>query len=291
MSNSITKNTSENTETALVPVDELDANIIKAASALNSLADVVDAALGEKILELARFTTPTIKGIEGPQRITIPQIFMRQPSSNTANFPTDCQVGHLYNTNGDTLGPEIVLVPILRHSLRQKWGDDTMDCMSLDGVVGTRYGKCEECPYGRFVENQRPACSQGHSFYCVTEDLAALYRINFMKSSAKAGRTILKLTRPPALWARSFKISTENKTGQNRNYYELKAQATGQKTPAEMMQVCDALHDFYYALYQRALGGQALFMQRLASGEPVPEGVDPTISESTDGTIDFADSM
>lgn len=284
----------ESTEsTALAKTNDLEARISLAVEGLNELSTSLENEdLADKVLELAQLTQPGIKGMEGDERVRIPQVFIRQPSSSSDVIPDDCKIGHLYDSNGNNLGDSLTFIPILVHTVRKKWGEEQIDCQSLDGVTGTRYGACSECPYGRFEKGVRPDCSRGHSFFGVTEDLSALYNIQFLKSSAKAGRNIKRLVGPPALWGKSFTVTTEKISTNNRNYYEYRTSPSGRNTDDETMEICDKLHEFYQARYYLALHNQALFAQRLkegaAGGTPAGEAVE--ISDDSE-VIDFADSM
>jgi hypothetical protein len=278
-----TEITRESTSLSTKSQADLDDQIIQAAHQLEDLASNADAKLKDNILQLAQLTRPGIAGMEGQQRVTIPWVLVRQPSSSSPSIPEDVKVGELYSSDG-RIGDRLVILPILSHTIRRKWGEERVDCQSVDGVRGTRYGACEACPYGRYVEGQRTECSKGTSIYGVTDDLSALYRVDFTKSSAKAGQNILRLARPPALWARSFSISTEKKAAQKTNYYELKTALTGERTAPAVMQVCEALHTFYKALYDKAK--LSLYRQNAAEARPA-NVVEATVVADSDGVVDF----
>ena len=283
-------------ESAIVKTDDTDLNnqIVKAAESLQQLALDLDEETADKLLELAQATAPTIKGVEGDAASAkVTQVFLRQPSSASPNIPNDCKIGNFYSSDGRTLGGSFTFIPILTHAIRRKWGDDTIDCSSLDGKVGTRYGDCNACPHGRF-DGGAPACSSGRTYYGVTEDLTGLYRVDFLKSHAKAGRNILKLALAPALWSRSFEIKCENHTGNSRNYYSMNAVPTGNRTDETTMQVCDALHDFFSAVYQQAVNRQTAYLERLKNGDNMGSAtpvIDIEIDDDGSNVVDFSDSM
>lgn len=264
--------------------DDLDAQIVLAGEALEDLAKTLPKELGEKVLTISTLTRPGIAGIEGRQRVQIPFVQVRQPTSNSAQMPEATKMGDLFSADG-IIGPRLSILPILAHDIRKKWGEDKMDCQSLDGITGTVNGACASCPFGKYEEGVRTPCSKGTAIYGVTAELDALYRIDFTKTSAAAGKNILKLARPPALWARSFAITTEKKTGGKGTYFELKSSLTGDKTSAEVMQICDHLHTFFKALYERAKMGLAASVARQAAMGG-PGGV-IDVTPNADGVIDF----
>lgn len=283
--------TTETTDLAKIEA-EFDTRIETAVATLSKLAESLDDELGSKVLDLARLTQPGIKGMEGEQRVRIPTVRVRQPSSNSDIIPEDCKNGQLFDSQGNTLGASLNFIPILLHEMRQKWGEEQMDCQSLDSITGTRYGKCADCPYERFVQGARPDCSSGFSYFVVTEDLTALYRISFMKSSAKAGRNIRRLVLPPALWSRSFSVSAEKISANSRTYYELRTAATGRRTDEKTMQVCDALHAYYQTQYHQALHFQSVFTKRLKEGDTGTGTDGETIEISDDSEVlDFSENM
>jgi len=264
--------------------------IHETSSKLQALAETKEEALKESILELARITQPEIKGVEGDAKtFRVTELRMRQPMSNSDAIPADCKPGELFSTDGDILGNEVRIIPILSHAIRKKWAEDNkIDCVSLDGVSGTRYGKCKDCPYGQYEQGVKLECSPGSSFYVVTPELNALYRIDFQKSSAKAGRNIIRLTKPPALWGRSFSLSTAHHTQNNRNYYTLVTKPTGQKVDTDTLEVCELLHTIFHAHYQKALAD----LQRFATDPSAATGEGAVkVSDEEGGNIDFSGSM
>lgn len=267
------------------PADDSKLVIHEASAKLQELAASKDDDLKEKILTLAQLTSSHVEGVEGENLIPlIPEIRMRQPTSNAKSIPEDCQPGQLYSTDSDIFGEDFRFIPILRHALRKKWEDEKLDCMSLDGENGTKYGKCAECPYSKYEQGVPVECSSGHSFYVVTPDLDGIYRIDFQKSSARAGRNILRLTKPPALWGKSFVLNTEHQKGNGRNYYTLGTKPTGQKTPPDVQEVCKLLHLYFKAQYDHAKQG----LLRFTTEAPTTNVV---VTESDDSNIDFSTSM
>lgn len=283
------KTTEEATETTAIAITEdYDTQIATAVTALTTVAEGLEVEMQAKVLELATLTSPNIKGMEGDSRAKIPSLYLRQPTSQSEGMPADCKVGQFWSSMGETVGDSVDIIPILTHQSRKKWGDDRIDCSSLDGKTGTRYGSCEACPYGRFEKGVAPACSPGYVFFAVTEDLSAIYRIEFAKSSAKAGRNIQRLTLPPALWSRSFTIGTNHEKGGGRNYYTWTSSPTGRRTPEDVMNICEALYDFFKPNYSKALDSQAAYAKRLQEdGEEVVDA-GQVIDVKTDGdVIDF----
>lgn len=273
--------------TALATVDDLQMKIVQAAEKIADLAEAQESEeMGEKLMKLAFLVQPQTKGIEGEQRAVIPQINIKQKMSTNDAIPDDCQEGDMYTTLADHLGDELVIIPILTHDVRKKWSADSkIECMSLNGKVGNRYGECSKCPFGKYVEGQRMECSKGTTYYVTDENFKSLYKIDFLKTSAKAGRTIRRLSRPPALWARKFKLRTEKQKGDKGVYYTFEVSA-GDKTSDEERAVCDALYDFFHPNYELAQTRQMAYVNDGASTT-----VDVEVSTDDSDVPDFSEDM
>lgn len=271
----------------IVKVDDQMALVAKAAEAIADLAESQeDETLGENLMKLAFMVQPQTKGIEGEQRAQIPQVNIRQAMSRADSIPEACKLGEMYTTLADHIGQELVFIPILTHDTRKKWSEESsIECMSLDGRSGNRYGECAKCPHGQYVEGQRMACSKGTTYFVVDEQFTSLFKIDFLKSSAKTGRTIRRLSRPPALWARKFRLSTEKQKGNQGDYYTFEVRA-GDKTTDEERAICDALYDFFKPNYELARLRANSYVDKPATSLDV-------IDVDTSGTDvpDFSDDM
>lgn len=226
---------------------EVDRNLQKIASLCEEFP-----ARKDQILLLAQLAKPEVLGVENSNnRWNLARLALKQPTSNGSSVPEDAKNGQLYSTDGDIFS-SLELIPVLQHPMRIKWAQgeekSNLDCTSIDGVKGSKYGKCSDCPYGRYEKDKKTECNSGSSFYFASADLSALYRTDFMKTSAAAGREILKTARPPALWARTYTLASEKKTGVGNTYYVLTAKPTGKKTDPETMKICSVLYDFFSSM-------------------------------------------
>lgn len=267
---------------------EYEQKLNNASANLLAYAETVEDDLAVKIMALAEQTNSTVKGIEGDQKVRIPQLLLRQNSSNSDTVPPEAKPGQFYTSFSVFIGDSFSFIPVYTHNIRKKWGEEKIDCQSLDGITGTRYGVCASCPHGQYDPNARPECSSGTAYYVVAEDLSAIYRIEFTKTSAQAGRVIRKLSLPPNMWSRSFTVSAEKKTGNNRNYFTMKVAATPRRTNAQVSKVCDILYEYFHSNFKKMVLVQAEYLKR---GVQLPaESGDPLLVENTKD-IDFSDSM
>lgn len=278
-----------NTSTELVKIESTEESPLETALVrLTSLAISTTGELGEKVALLAQLTKPNVKGIEGEQRMVVPSIYLRQKMSSSAIMPLATKVGGMFDSNGGCLPDELEFVPILGHALRQKWTEDNrIDCQSLDGEKGNKYGKCSACPYGRFEKDKKTECSLGSRFFIVTADLSTLYRVNFLKTSAGAGKNIYRLTVPPALWARTFVLATEKKSSNSKDFFTFVVRASGKKTEKAVMEVCDALYDVFHASFEEA---KAVLSADVIAADTSAD-VTVHVADGESDTIDFSDAI
>lgn len=278
-------------------IQKYDETLNSVADTLRTYADALtdeNADLRLRVQELATKTTPAVKGIEAPQRVQLPRLLLRQPSSNSDKVPVETKAGQLYTSQSEHVGDELTFIPVYTHNIRVRWGDDDkVECQSLDGVTGNRYGECRVCPYGQFVRGERPQCSPGSTYYVVSEDLTKIYRIDFTKTSAKAGKNIRQLSLPPNMWSRVFSLGVEKMVTGKNTYYVLKTNATGARTSEDVSEVCDILFEYFNSNYKKMLLLQEEYAKRGASVEAASpagalpgNGVVPNEEE-----INFSDSV
>lgn len=277
--------------------EQLEERVHSAVNALTTLADSMDdVELGERVLHLATLTSPTMKGMDDEDRVSVPRLFLCQNITASDLKPDDCRPGQFFNSMGETVGSELAFIPIKGHAIRRKWGEEKVECASLDGKTGFKYGSCDVCPFGQFEKGVTPSCSPGYSYYVMTEDLSNLYRVEFIKSSSSAGKNIKRLALPPALWSRSFTLSAEHIKEPNRNYFKMKVATTGRRVSPEHMEICDKLHDFFDAMHQTAILSQANYAARLSAqdtetGSINTTGEDVKVTDEDPEVLDFSTSM
>lgn len=278
-------------------IEKYDETLNSVSGTLLSYAETVeDEDIAARIMDLSALTTPSIKGIEGPQRAKIPYIAMRQGTSTSTTIPEETAVGQLYTSLSDHVGDRFDFIPIYVHNIRKKWGDEKIDCQSIDGVKGSKYGACKECPYGQFEKGTRPDCSSGTSYYVVSEDLTSIFNIEFTKSNAKAGRMIKQLALPPSMWSRVYSLSSKNVKGNKQNYYEYVVTATNRRPGEVVVKLCDILHDYFQSNYKKALLLRDEFQARLQASNSEggaagnADGNDPAV-EVADNEIDFSGAV
>ncbi len=262
-----------------------DERIAHAREMLQALAEGSE--FEEELYEISANMTPNIKGLEGASGVSIPVIAVRQKTTREDQVPEGVKVGELYTKQGDKFGNMLDFIPIRSTYKRTKFvqGQDKPECVSDDGITGSKYGKCNGCVFARYEEGQKTACSGGWSFQGVLAGFknAKIYQIDFMKTSAKSGKKLRTLAIPPTLSAIEVQIYTEKETNDRKeDYHVLKVRPTGRKTEGVVRAGADTICDFLQAragnfterkaAYQarEALGGGTPAAQLGAGGEPAP---------------------
>lgn len=270
-------------------IQKYDETLHSVSATLKKLADsIADTELGLRIHTLSEKTSPFIKGVEGPQRVKIPSVQLCQNSSN--KIPAGTKPGQLYTQMNEIIGSEFRFIPVFMHRNRKRWGDDDkIECQSMDGLKGNKYGECKSCPYGQFVQGERPQCSAGSTYYVVSEELTNIYRIDFSKTSSKAGRDIQKMISPPTLWSQVFTLTADKVSTAKNNYYVLKTGATGIRTTEEVSKVCESLFDYFNANYKKMMLIQEQFASRGADSTKLAENASAV--DVSDEEINFSDSV
>lgn len=263
---------------------------------LIDLAESIDdETLQNKVMALAEQASPAIRGIDGPGEAKVPDLRLMQAMTSQDAVPVETRAGNMYTTSGVHIGDHLKILPIYTHLMRKKWavgGNAGVECESLDAVTGTRYGACAQCPYGQFQQGMRPECSAGYAYFAATADLDSIFRVEFLKTNAPAGRKIRTLAQQPALWSRVFELHIEKKqqqSGAKATYYVFNVRV-GEKTSDQTRKICDTLCDYFEANHKKAVILQNAHSQRqLETGGP-PAGAlngTPETAPNTDA-LDFS---
>ena len=279
-------------------IEQYDEKINRVSTILLDLAEETeDEELREKLTNLSEQTSPVIKGVDiANDRIKIPMVLLRQLITPEENVPKETKAGQMYTNDGTHLGDSLTVIPVLLYKARRKWGEASKvpECQSLDNETGSRYGECAKCPYGQFEKNTRPECANGYSCFFLTGDLSNIYQVDLMRTSAPIGARIVKNAKAPALWARSFVLSSEKKqqtSGTKATYYTYQIRVDGDVDP-EVMKVGDILYEYFYTNKLKAILLQKEYAKRNAlSLTGMTNGAGADNGAPNTDAIDFSENM
>lgn len=236
-------------------VRSFDERVDDVASRLQQLAEA-HPEYADRITDLSMYVAAKIEGVASSRGVPVPNLLVRQAMTKEENAPESCKVGSFYTKSGDSIGTTIDVIPLYIHFKRVKFvqGNDRPECYSDDGVYGSKYGECKTCPYQKFEEGVKAACSSGRTVTCVTPDFQKLYQIDFTKTSSKYGRKLEQLAVPPALFSSVFTVYTDKETNKaNQAFYVTKVKTTGRRVTGVEFDLARALYQFAEAKHQRSI--------------------------------------
>lgn len=156
--------------------------------------------LAGNLQNLVDYMTGNVEGMDvgSSFRYYPDYIAIHQPTSNR-NLP-GVQIGSLCTAeevliSRPSADDALEVYPLMVFKTRQYWleGADRPECRSLDAINGSRYGKCSTCEFSRWVDNKPSPCSDMITAYVLSEDMSAIYRVDFKGSSHATGRRLISM--------------------------------------------------------------------------------------------------
>lgn len=258
---------SRGAEMAKVDPAILEAAIVQKREELLMLAD--DANMPDNLRQVVRnlvaLSAPNKPGLEEMAGSwNIPRINIAQPTSRSDAKPESAKNGSLYTTEGKLLDTPWGGIPI--HFSEEninfpKGGGNNPVCQSPDGKLGSPFGVCEKCPHVPFGkqnggrgDQKQSDCYSNIVVVMLATDLSQVYKVQFGKTSRKAGAALLALARQqPFVWKQSYLLNTEKKTNDMGMYWILQTQPTGKDNDPNVTKLCEKLYGLWSAERDRFL--------------------------------------
>lgn len=222
--------------------------------------------LRQTVKNLVELSSSSRQGLEEvPSYWSIPRISIAQPMTDSK--PSASKNGDIITSSGQILkGPLKFILLYLNtenvHFAKAGGGDGKkMLCQAIDGKLGSHFGECDKCPHlpfgaqnGGRGEQKHTSCYRNIVAHILTVDDPMVYKVQFGKTSYKAGSALLQLARQqPALWKQPYLLSTEKKSGDLGVYWTYVTQATGENNSEHEMKLCSHLYGLYNANRQLQL--------------------------------------
>jgi hypothetical protein len=222
--------------------------------AFQKIIDELPDEYADNLIRLIQRTTKTRKGVYGesddPGYL---ELKIDQGTGNDPNKPEKHIVGNLYTSNKETAGESFVGTVIALWKGRTMWGDPSLGenpgsplCSSMDRVVGSLCGKCEDCPHLPWRDDQKQRCGDTVTAFMLSKDMKEIFLVRFHKTSEKGGQQLARFVQRSFVpWSRWYEITTQvqvSKTDNTRRWY------TFQASPSQDGLVPDAIHDFCHAI-------------------------------------------
>lgn len=245
----------------------LEADIVAKRDELLQLAE--DATLPDNLRQvvrnLAALSAPDRPGLEEMTGSwNVPRINIAQPTTQSEAKPESAKNGDLYTTEGILLERPWGGIPL--HFSEEninfpKGGGKNPVCQSPDAKLGSPYGECLKCPHLPFGKQNggrgdqvQTDCYSNIVVVMLAVDLSQVYKVQFGKTSRKAGAALLALARQQTMvWKQSYVLNTEKKTGDLGMYWIYKVEPTGKDNDANVVRLCEKLYGLWNAERRRFL--------------------------------------
>lgn len=252
-------------------------------SKLQALANASDDEDSVGIAKLIRSARPVTKGREEMVNDwNIPVIRIVYGTTKDPARPVAARPGDMYATNGRIIEQGLLFTPLYIFESNRMFqeGNNAPLCWSPDAVVGTMFGACATCvnqPMGKNATGERTDCSNGVCMVALSRDWK-LYRLEFFKTSRKAGTSVDRLVRgQDMLWERWYELRTQQVTSNGYEYYVFKTAPAGHDVNNAGVQASDALYDLVKT--ERDAFLKKFYTQTL-------QNADNTSGTSTDESVD-----
>lgn len=219
---------------------------VEKLQALRETADPDEQAGLERLMKSAK---PVTRGREEmAQNWNIPTIRIVAGTTKDPSKPATAQVGDMYATNGRLITSPFVFTPLYIYETNRMFqeGQNAPICWSPDAKLGTMFGPCNRCthqPMGKNATGERTDCNNGISMIVLAQDWK-IYRIEFFKTSRKAGASVDRLVQSQDfLWERWFELKTAEVSSNNYTYHVFKTAAHGDDVGSTAVKAADALYD------------------------------------------------
>lgn len=268
--------------------------------ALIKITAGLPAVIAEKVQRLLASMDPNKPGFEemGGARWSAPIVKVHQPTSG--DVPGNSKQGDLYTDTGDMLLNPLEIIPIYMHYSRARFepGNSNPTCRSEDAKRSVYGDQCADCPDLPFRDGKKTNCNNSIEVYAFNKDCTQLYRIQFAKTSYKAGSKLYKQASSSLVpWARVYALSTEKKTRQNDTgiYYILTLTPTGEQSDEQLYPLMQHVYEKVSAVRKQVL---ARVEERASTGQKVVDNLPSDFGGGSDtpkdgkkggGKADFTD--
>jgi len=202
----------------------------------------------------------------------------------TKEKPEGSNIGDIYTSNGTVLPRPVKFAPLYMFEMNRMFeegGFGAPVCVAPDAKLGNQFGQCAKCdnlPMGKNATWTRTDCDNGLCFL-VLSDTLKVYRLEFFKTSKKAGERIIKQTdETDEIWDRWLSLDTIEIRSQDRPaYHVFKVSPSNLEVPHHISQMAEHLYDMINAERQAFLKSH---WDRVLKGEgsdisTVDENVNP----------------
>lgn len=221
---------------------------------LQKILDGIDDDHIDQVSTLLKQFAPEQKGVYADDEgVMFPEIRLYHGVGNDPNRPSNCIPGHFYLSTKETVGQSFEATPIAVWAGRSMWppqgeeGPKGPICQSMDRLVGTNFGSCEECPNRPWRDNKKQACQDDVVAFMLTRDMKDIILVRFQKTSVNAGKQLIRYIRRSYVpWGKWYTVKSEETISPNNNkfrYFVMKVEPSAEETlvPEPVQDFCEAL--------------------------------------------------
>lgn len=204
--------------------------------------------LADKLQDLITRMDPNKPGFEemGGAGWSIPIIRLRQAMSN--NAPANSKNGDLYTDTGVVLSAPWKFIPLYMHYGHAKFepNNSSPTCRSEDAKVSIYGDICAQCNDRPFKDDQKTLCQKSINVYCFDEKFENLYRLQFSKTSYRAGtRLFHQASSDKHPWDRVYALASEVKSreGDGAKYWVFTVAPVGTEVDDKYKQLAAFIYE------------------------------------------------
>jgi len=233
-----------------------------AMAQLQAIAAKYSGAEQEQIHSLLRSVNPMKEGLEEMAKgFVVPTVWILQAVSKQR--PEGCQNGDLYTSFGSKVDKPFRFVPLYGFEMNRMFPQDgTLGrpvCVAFDAKLGTMFGDCMKCQYlpmGKNNTGKKTDCDNVLTYIVLAQNLR-LYKLEFAKSSRKAGSRVNQLaSEGDAIWDRWLSLETSvQRSDKGPDYHIFAVSSANQPSPTH-------IRESAAALYQMLRGERQAFLKQ-----------------------------
>ena len=219
---------------------------------LTNLIEVTsDQQAKQQLYSLLRLSNPRRKGREEMEdRWVIPVI--RIVHGVTKEKPDGAETGDICTTSGVILKQPFKITPLYIYEQNRMFSDGGKApvCFAPDAKYGRPFGVCSKCinyPMTKNATRTPTDCDNGICFIVMSQDMR-LYRIEFFKTSYKAGRKLDDLAcATDNIWDRWYTLKAQLQSANGKEWHIFRVSSANEETLEHVRDAADIVYDLLQA--------------------------------------------
>lgn len=196
------------------------------------------------------------------EKLKLHRLKLGQGQSEEVKANKCAQGEYINNVTLQNFGPSVEFIPILQTFSRTLWvplsDGGGRECVSRDGLCGTKYGDCRACGRSeKWGKNETtgkdipPVCSDSDNYLVMVRGCqSGPMLFSFTKSGSQAGQKLNSILTPDAaqgrdIWGKAFVLTSEQKTYGKNSCFIPKISLSANPPTEEEMAMAEGLFTQY----------------------------------------------